>query len=71
MDVGIRFGTSVEPTIWAYDRTRDTYGEITGYVKDLRNFAAGNDVNGPIYFLRALYGDAPDYPFEPQDVAWV
>ncbi len=69
MNIGIRLGAPVEPTIWTYSRIRDTYGEITDYVKDYKNFAADDDVNGPVYFLRALYDDAVDRPLEPQDVA--
>ncbi len=32
--IGVRLGAPVEPTIWTYERIRDTYGEITGYLKD-------------------------------------
>lgn len=69
MNAGIRLGAPVEPTIWTYQRIRDTYGEITGYVKEFKNFAADDDANGPVFFLRALIDDAVDRPLEPQDVA--
>lgn len=69
MNIGIRLGAPVEPTIWSYDRIRKTYGEITGYVKQFKNFAADDDANGPVFFLRALIDDAVDRPVEPQDVA--
>lgn len=69
MNIGIRLGAPVEPTIWTYERIRDTYGDITGYVKEFKNFAADDDVNGPVYFLRALYDDAKDRELLPQDVA--
>ncbi|MDP2791890.1 MAG: ADP-ribosylglycohydrolase family protein [Rectinemataceae bacterium] len=52
--IGIRIGAPVEPTIWTYDRIRKTYGDITSYVKDYRNFAADDDFNGPAFFIRAL-----------------
>ncbi len=52
--VGVRLGAPVEPTIWTYKRIRDTYGEITDYVKNYKNFAADDDVNGPLFFIRAL-----------------
>ena len=52
--VGVRLGAPVEPTIWSYERIRKTYGNITGYVKEFRNFAADDDVNGPLFFIRAL-----------------
>ncbi len=51
---GVRLGAPVEPTIWTYERIRKTYGNITGYVKDYKNFAADDDVNGPLFFIRAL-----------------
>jgi len=69
MNIGIRLGAPVEPTIWTYERILNTYGEITDYVKDYKNFAADDDVNGPVYFLRALYDDAKDGNLKPQDVA--
>lgn len=69
MNVGIRLGAPVEPTIWTYDRIWKTYGEITGYVKEYKNFAADDDANGPVFFLRALLDDAVDRLPQPQDVA--
>ena len=69
MNVGIRLGAPVEPTIWTYDRILKTYGDITGYVKEYKNFAADDDANGPVFFLRALIDDAIDRPLLPQDVA--
>ncbi len=69
MNIGIRLGAPVEPTIWTYERIRDTYGEITDYVKEYKNFAADDDANGPVYFLRALRDDAIDRELVPQDVA--
>lgn len=69
MNIGIRIGASVEPTIWSYDRIKSVYGDITNYVKDYINFAADDDVNGPVFFLRSLYDDAFDKELTPQDVA--
>lgn len=69
MNIGIRLGAPVEPTIWTYERIKNTYGEITDYVKDFINFAADDDANGPYYFLRALYDDAKDRDITPNDVA--
>lgn len=69
MNIGIRLGAPVEPTIWTYERIRDTYGDITDYVKEYKNFAADDDANGPFYFLRSLY-DKPEGQFlTPQNVA--
>ena len=69
MNIGIRLGAPVEPTIWTYERIRDTYGEIRDYVKEYKNFAADDDANGPVFFLRALRDDASDRRLCPQDVA--
>ncbi|SDO49576.1 ADP-ribosylglycohydrolase [Paenibacillus sp. yr247] len=69
MNIGIRLGAPVEPTIWTYERIKNTYGEITDYVKEFKNFAADDDANGPYYFLRALYDDATDRDITPNDVA--
>ncbi|KIL35602.1 crystallin [Cohnella kolymensis] len=69
MNIGIRLGAPVEPTIWSYERIKNTYGDITDYVKDFKNFAADDDANGPYYFLRALYDDAKDREITPNDVA--
>lgn len=69
MNIGIRLGAPVEPTLWTYERIRDTYGEITNYVKEYKNFAADDDANGPFYFLRALYDKPADRDLTPQDVA--
>lgn len=52
--IGVRLGAPVEPTIWSYERIRATYGEITGYLRNFKNFAADDDTNGPVYFIRAL-----------------
>lgn len=73
MNVGIRLGAPVEPTIWTYERIRDTYGDIHGYVKDFINFAADDDANGPVFFIRALLDDASDRELTPEDVgrAWL
>lgn len=56
--IGVRLGAPVEPTIWTYERIRNTYGDITGYIKDYKLFAADDDINGPLFFIRALL----DYP---------
>lgn len=69
MNIGIRLGAPVEPTIWTYERIQNTYGDIKDYVKEYKNFAADDDANGPYYFLRALYDDAADRDITPNDVA--
>lgn len=69
MNVGIRLGAPVEPGAWTSERIERFYGNITGYIKDFKNFAADDDVNGPVYFLRALYDDTGDRELTPGDVA--
>ena len=54
MNVGIRLGAPVEPAIWTVDRIARTYGDIHAYVKEYKHFAADDDANGPVFFLRAL-----------------
>jgi ADP-ribosylglycohydrolase len=58
--VGVRLGAPVEPTVWDHDLIRDVYGEIDDYVRDYRNFAADDDTNGPLYFVRALWDEGDD-----------
>lgn len=69
MNVGIRLGAPVEPTIWTYKRIKETYGDIRGYVKDYKNFAADDDVNGPVYFFRALRDSSKNGELTPEYVA--
>lgn len=69
MNVGIRLGAPVEPTIWTYERIKETYGDIRGYVKDYKNFAADDDVNGPVYFFRALRDSSKNGELTPEYVA--
>ncbi len=51
--IGVRHGAKIEN--WTYDRIKKTYGEITDYTHHYqKNFAADDDTNGPVFFLRAL-----------------
>ena len=69
MNIGIRLGAALEPAVWTYERIRDTYGDIRDYVRDYKKFAADDDVNGPVYFLRALRDDAAHRRVTARDVA--
>ncbi len=69
MNIGIRLGAPVEPSIWTYERIRDTYGDIRDYVKPYKTFAADDDANGPVYFLRALNDGAEPGHVTPGEVA--
>ena len=72
-NIGIRLGAPVEPAIWTYERIRDIYGDITSYLKPYRNFAADDDANGPVYFIRPLIESDSLKPIPPQDIgrAWL
>lgn len=50
MNIGIRLGAPIEPAVWTCERIRDTYGDITGYVKEYKNFAADDDAKWPRIF---------------------
>ena len=52
MNVGIRLGAPVEPNIWSYERIKETYGDIRGYVKDYINFLSGGCSKSPIDLLK-------------------
>lgn len=73
MNIGIRLGAPVEPGPWDFERIAQFYGDIHGYVRDYRNFAADDDVNGPVYFLRALLDNGIHQELTPQAVgeAWL
>ena len=71
MCAGIRLGAPVEPTIWTYERIRTTYGDIRGYVKNYSNFAADDDVNGPVFFIRSLLDFEPPLTAEKVGKTWL
>jgi len=71
MCVGVRLGAPVEPTIWTYERIRATYGDIRGYVKNYKNFAADDDVNGPVFFIRSLFDFRPPLTAEKVGQTWL
>lgn len=50
--IGIRLGAPVEG--WTYEQIKSVYGELKGYPVDYKRFAADDDSNGPLFFLRAL-----------------
>ena len=69
MNIGIRLGAPVESGVWTYDRILSTYGDIKDYVKDYKKFAADDDLNGPVFFLRALRDDPQEGGVTPGAVA--
>ena len=52
--IGVRLGAPVEPLFWTAEKIAEVFGEIHNYVKEYKNFAADDDINGPIFFIRAV-----------------
>lgn len=51
--IGIRYGAPIEG--WTAEKIREVYGELDGYAFDYpKLFAADDDSNGPMFFIRAL-----------------
>ena len=50
--IGIRYGAPIEG--WSREKIRNVFGELDGYPVAYRQFAADDDSNGPLFFLRAL-----------------
>jgi ADP-ribosylglycohydrolase len=50
--IGIRLGAPIEG--WTYQKIKNVYGELDHYPVDYQVFAADDDSNGPLFFLRAL-----------------
>lgn len=65
--IGIRLGAAIEG--WTYEKIQRTYGELVNYPVDYNDFAADDDSNGPLFFLRALLHKPKDRPMVAQDVA--
>ena len=69
MNIGIRLGAPVEGGFWTEENIQKYYGDVRGYLKYYRHFAADDDANGPVFFLRALDDKQPFGDPTPQDVA--
>ena len=50
--IGIILGAPIEG--WTYEQIKNVYGEINSYPVNYKRFAADDDSNGPLFFLRAL-----------------
>lgn len=66
--IGVRHGGNIEQ--WSYERIERTFGEITGYVHTFKNFAADDDTNGPMFFLRALEDYTCTREITPEQIGW-
>lgn len=64
--IGIRHGALVEG--WSYEKIAEKFGEVRGYLFDLTRFAADDDSNGPIFFIRALEDWACDESLTPRQM---
>lgn len=69
--IGVRHGGNIEQ--WTHDRIEKAFGEITGYLHEFKNFAADDDTNGPMFFLRALedYTHTSDITPEQMGLTWL
>ena len=65
--IDIRLGAPIEG--WSYEQIKNIYGELDGYAVDYNDFAADDDSNGPLFFLRALEDGGKWDQMEAQDVA--
>lgn len=64
--IGVRLGAPVEG--WTYERILDIFGELENYPCNFKQFAADDDTNGPLFFLRALEDSRNGFEITPQDV---
>ncbi len=69
--IGVRHGAPIEN--WSYEKIKKVYAEIDGYLVDYKDFAADDDSNGPIFFLRALddYTYTNDLTAEQIGLTWL
>ena len=69
--IGVRYGAPTEGM--SFEKLRAYYGELDGYVVDFKDFAADDDTNGPMFFLRALEdsGKGADITVEDMSMAWL
>lgn len=67
--IGVRLGAPIESIDWTYENIKKAFGNISGYVKNSRRFAADDDTNGPIFFIRSLIDSGKLNDLTPQDVA--
>lgn len=65
--IGIRLGAPIEG--WTYKKIQNIYGKLNHYPVDYRDFAADDDSNGPLFFLKALEDGRHGFDLQAQDVA--
>lgn len=67
--IGVRHGAPIEG--WSYGEIRKQLGEITDYPAEYHDFAADDDTNGPLFFLRALTDYGLDATAEQIGLTWL
>ena len=65
--IGVRHGSNIEG--WSYEKIKSVYGEVNDYLFDFKNFAADDDTNGPVFFIKALSDFACDEDISIDDLA--
>lgn len=71
MDAGMRLGAPVENPFWTYERLQEYYGDMRGYLRDYKHYAADDDVNGPVIFPRVLTDFGEDFTAEQAGETWL
>lgn len=71
MDAGMRLGAPVENPYWTYERLEEYYGNMEGYLREYRHYAADDDVNGPVIFLRVLIDWGKDFTPKQAGETWL
>lgn len=69
--IGVIYGAPIEG--WSYEQIAKIYGELDGYLVHYKDFAADDDLNGPVFFIRALedYTHTRDITTEQMGLAWL
>lgn len=50
--IGVIHGANIEG--WPYERIKESFGKIEYYPVTFKNFCSDDDINGPMFYLRAL-----------------
>ncbi len=65
--IGVIHGANIEG--WSYERIKDSFGKIDCYPVTFKNFCADDDINGPLFYLRALDHYHMDQAITEQELA--
>ena len=66
--IGVRHGIPIEG--WTYERIEQTFGEITGYLRESKLMTPDDDTNGPLFFMRALRDYTHSREITPEQMGW-